>query len=91
MVANVPLAPVVGAVNVTVTPLVGVPPVVTVATRGFVNAAPTAALCGVPLVAVIDTVGGGGVVVVLELLLQLVRKVKVEKIKAGTINAGMLQ
>jgi hypothetical protein len=89
--ANVPLAPVcAGAVKVTVTPLVGVPPVVTVACSG-VNAVLTATLCGVPPVAVINTVGGGGVVVVLELLLQLVRNVKVEKIKIEKTNAGTLQ
>jgi hypothetical protein len=51
--ANVPLAPVTGAVKVTATPLVGDPPVVTVATRGAANAVLTIALCGVPLVAVI--------------------------------------
>jgi hypothetical protein len=56
--AKVPLAPVAGAVNVTTTPLVGDPPVVTVATSGAANAALTAALCGVPLVAVIETTGG---------------------------------
>jgi hypothetical protein len=49
---KVPLAPVVGAVKVTTTPLVGDPPVVTVATRGTANAVLTTALCGVPLVAV---------------------------------------
>ena len=48
---KVPLAPDEGAVNVTVTPLVGIPPVVTVATRGRANAVFTFALCGVPLVA----------------------------------------
>jgi hypothetical protein len=58
--AKVPLAPDVGGAKVTVTPLAGVPPVVTVATRGAANAAPTTALCGVPLVALIDT---GGVVI----------------------------
>jgi len=79
-----------GDVKVTVTPLVGVPPVVTVAVRGFVNGAPIAAPCPPPLVAVIVTVGGGVVVFVLELL-QFVRKVKVEKIKVEIINAGMLQ
>ena len=54
-VAKVPLAPVDGAVNVTETPLTGFPlPSVTVATRGLPNAMPTtAALCPLPLVAVI--------------------------------------
>jgi hypothetical protein len=56
--ANVPLAPVAGAVNVTVTPLTGVEPLSrTVATSGE-NAVPTLALCGVPLVAAIDSTGG---------------------------------
>jgi hypothetical protein len=50
--ANVPLAPEAGAVKVTTTPLVGDPPVVTVATRGAAKAVLTSALCGVPLVAV---------------------------------------
>jgi hypothetical protein len=49
---NVPLAPDDGAVKVTITPLVGDPPVVTVATRGAAKAVLTTALCGVPLVAV---------------------------------------
>jgi hypothetical protein len=51
--ANVPLAPVVGAAKVTTTPLVGDPPVVTVATNGAANAVLINVLCGVPLVAVI--------------------------------------
>jgi hypothetical protein len=42
--ANVPLAPVDGAVKVTTTPLVGEPPVVTVATNGAENAAFTVAV-----------------------------------------------
>jgi hypothetical protein len=51
--ANVPLAPVAGAVNVTVTPDTGLPPLsFTVATSGAPNAVLIAALCGVPLVAV---------------------------------------
>jgi hypothetical protein len=59
VVAKMPLAPVVvaGAANVTVTPLFGVPPVVTVATSAAANAAPATALCGVPLVAAIDSTG----------------------------------
>ena len=48
-----PLAPVAGAVKVTSTPLAGDEPVITVATNGAANAVLTAALCGVPLVAVI--------------------------------------
>lgn len=59
--AKVPLAPEDGAVKVTVTPLVADPPVVTVATKGAANAVLTVAVCGDPLVAAIDTVGGGGV------------------------------
>jgi hypothetical protein len=51
--ANVPLAPKVGAVNVTVTPLVGAPPVVTMAVRGAANGVLTVVLCGVPPVAAI--------------------------------------
>jgi len=54
--AKVPLTPDPGAVNVTVTPLVGVPPVVTVATSGAAKAAPTVALWEDPLVAAISTV-----------------------------------
>ena len=53
--ANVPLAPVVGAVNVTDKPCVGTPPVVTFATSGAANATLITALCGVPLVAVMPT------------------------------------
>jgi hypothetical protein len=50
---------------------------------------PTAVLCPLPLVAAIVTVGGG--VVELELLLQLVRNVTVEKIRIETSNAETLQ
>ena len=51
--ANVPLAPVPGAVNVTVTPETGLPPeTFTVATSGAAKAVLTVVLCGVPLVAV---------------------------------------
>ena len=53
--AKLPLAPVAGAVNVTVTPCTGLPPLsFTVATSAAANAVLIAALCGVPLVAVID-------------------------------------
>jgi hypothetical protein len=55
---KVPLAPDVGAVNVTVTPLVGDPPVVTHASRRAVNAPPTGVLCPDPLSTAIDTTGG---------------------------------
>jgi hypothetical protein len=76
--AKVPLAPVMGAVNVTVTPLTGVEPLSrTVATSGAANAVLTAALCGVPLVAAIDSTGG----VELEPLPQPNRKLNVRKIK----------
>ena len=52
--ANVPLAPLVGAVNVTVAPLTGLlKESLTVACSGAVNAVLTVALCGVPAVAVI--------------------------------------
>jgi hypothetical protein len=57
--ANVPLAPDAGAVKVTVTPAVGFPPVVTVATSGLVNVVATAVLCPDPLVDAIATTGGG--------------------------------
>jgi hypothetical protein len=56
--AKVPLAPEAGAVNVTTIPLAGDPPLVTVATKGAENAVLTSALCGVPLVAAIDSTGG---------------------------------
>ncbi len=75
--ANVPLAPEPGAVNVTETLAVGDPPVVTVATSGAANAVPTVALCPPPLVAPIATTG----VTLCELELQLVKKLKVKKIK----------
>ena len=52
--AKLPLAPVLGALNVTVTPATGFPPAsFTVATNGAANAVLIVALCGVPLVAVI--------------------------------------
>jgi hypothetical protein len=58
--ANVPLAPLAGALKVTVTPLTGLPPLsFTVATRGAAKAALMVALCGVPLVAVIEAAGPG--------------------------------
>jgi len=51
--ANVPLAPLPGAVNVTTTPFTGLfAASLTVATNGAANAVLTVALCGVPLVAV---------------------------------------
>jgi hypothetical protein len=53
--ANVPLAPVDGAVNVTETPLSRFPfASFTVATSGAEKAAPVYAVCGVPLVAVTE-------------------------------------
>src|SRR5260370_1137003 len=52
--ANVPLAPLAGAVKVTTTPLIGLfEASFTVACRGVANAVLTVALCGVPAVAVI--------------------------------------
>jgi len=52
---NVPEAPLLGAVNVTVTPLTAFPfESSTVANRGLANARPTVAVCGVPLVAAIE-------------------------------------
>jgi hypothetical protein len=58
--ANVPLAPVVGAVvvgavKVTATPLTGDPFLVTAATKGEAKAPPIAWLCGVPPAAAIAT------------------------------------
>jgi hypothetical protein len=47
--SNLPLAPEEGAVNVTETPLVGDPLVVTNATRGFANAVLIVSLCPDPL------------------------------------------
>jgi hypothetical protein len=50
---KVPLAPLPGAVNVTVTPLTGFPPAsFTVACRAVAKAIPSVALCGVPALAV---------------------------------------
>jgi hypothetical protein len=86
--AKVPVAPEAGAVKVTVTPVVGDSPVVTVATSGAANAAPTAALCAVPLVTAMASTGGGGV----ELeLLQPVRKNKFDPIKAVKMMARKLE
>ena len=67
-VANVPLAPEPGAVKVTDTPLTGDPFDVTVACSAAAKGWPIAALCVVPAVAAMETVGGG---VVLPLLLPL--------------------
>jgi hypothetical protein len=51
---KLPLAPLPGAVNVTVTPLTALPPEsFTVACKAVAKAAPSVALCGVPAVAVI--------------------------------------
>jgi len=54
--ANVPLAPVVGAVKVTVTPPTGAPLLVTATTRGEAKAPLIAWLCGVPPDAAIASV-----------------------------------
>ena len=52
--AKLPLAPLLGGVNVTVTPFTGVPlAFVTVITKGAGKGELIAALCGVPLVTVI--------------------------------------
>ena len=52
---NVPLAPVLGAANVTITPLTGLPPAsFAVACSAVAKAALITALCGVPAVAVIE-------------------------------------
>ena len=53
--AKAPLGPEAGAVKVTVTPGTGLPALsLTVACRAVAKAAPTVALCGVPLAAVIE-------------------------------------
>ena len=58
-----PVAPLVGAVNVTGTPLTALPPAsFTVADSAVANGSPAAALCGVPPVAVM-LAGGPGVLV----------------------------
>jgi hypothetical protein len=75
LVANVPLAPVAGAVKTTNAPLTGDPPIVTVATSGDPKAVLIAALCDAPLVAAIASVG----VLKFELL-QLVRKTRAKEI-----------
>jgi hypothetical protein len=54
---KMPLAPPAGAVNVTVTPLTGLPPAVTVATRGLAKAELIAAFCPDPLVAAMVVAG----------------------------------
>src|SRR5205807_866818 len=59
------------AVKVTVTPLVAVPPVVTLATRGAAYAPLIFAFCPDPLLTATASTGGGGV---LELELQLVSR-----------------
>jgi hypothetical protein len=52
---NVPLAPLGGAVNITATPLIGLPfASVTVTSKGIANAVSVAALCGVPHVVVTE-------------------------------------
>jgi hypothetical protein len=79
---GVQLAPVAGTAKVTVTPLTPVPFEVTFATSGFVNAAPTNALCPPPLAAVIAIVGAG-----FELeLLQPVNKPKARQTTATKID-----
>ena len=55
---KVPLAPLEGAVNVTVAPLTGLPPLsLTVACMAVANAVLAAMLCGVPAVGVILAAG----------------------------------
>ena len=52
--AKVPLAPLPGVVNVTVTPLTGLPPAsFTITASGAANALLIGTICGVPLVAVV--------------------------------------
>jgi hypothetical protein len=78
--ANVPLAPVAGAVKVTNASLTAAPPIVTVATSGAANAVFTAVLWVAPLVAAIDSAGG----LKLELL-QLVKPTKARKIRPSRL------
>ena len=55
--ANVPDAPLLGGLNVTVAPFTGFPlESSTMATNGLANAVPTVALCGVPLLAEMEAV-----------------------------------
>jgi len=62
--ANVPLAPVVGAVKVTDTPFAGAPPVVAVTVSSAPNCVATVAVCGDPLVIMIATTEGLGLTLV---------------------------
>jgi len=63
--AKLPLAPLPGAVNVTTTPATGLLLLsLTVATSGVAKAVPMVALCGVPLVAMIE-LGGPALIVML--------------------------
>ncbi len=55
--AKVPLAPVVGAVNTTATPLTGLLPLVTVATSGAPKVVAMVVLCVAPPVALMDGAG----------------------------------
>jgi hypothetical protein len=72
--AKVPLAPLAGAVNVTLAPLTGFPPEsLTVATNGAANAAFTCPLWPPPLVAVIDA-GGPTVFVTVKVAEKLATK-----------------
>jgi hypothetical protein len=58
--AKVPLAPLPGAVNITVRPFSGLPPAsVTVAAKGAAKAVLISALCPEPLVTTIDATGPG--------------------------------
>jgi hypothetical protein len=58
--AKVPLAPLPGAVKVTLTPETRLPPLsLTVACKAVANAVLMVALCGVPAVAVMEAAGPG--------------------------------
>ena len=60
---NDPLAPLEGAVKVTVTPLTGLPDAsMTVAWRGVANTVLTVVVCGVPPVAAIEAAAPGALV-----------------------------
>lgn len=72
--AKLPLAPLAGAVNVTLAPLTGLPPEsFTVATRGAAKAELTVAVWPPPLVAVIEA-GGPTVLVAVKVVLKLATK-----------------
>jgi hypothetical protein len=78
---NVPLAPDDGAVKVTCTPVIGLPPDVTATTNGAANTLPAVALCPFPPVAIVVTAGA-----VFEFEKpQLARKSRARQVKAARV------